>query len=65
MLLKSRQKRGKALLLLLDHADDYGAKVGEELRMGPSVLHPQDRDALHEKLIEVGSEDGKKLEALK
>jgi hypothetical protein len=29
------------------------------------VLDPQNRDPLHEELIEIGRKDGKKLEALK
>jgi hypothetical protein len=64
MLLKSRQQRGKARLLLPDDANGYGPQIFKELRVCAIVLDPQDRDPLHEKFIEVGGEDGKELEAL-
>jgi hypothetical protein len=65
MLLESRQERCKACPLLFDHIDNDGAEGCQKFSVCPSVLDPQDRDALHEKLIQVGREDGEKLKALK
>src|SRR5262245_29585427 len=65
VLLKLRQKRSKTRLLLPDHADDHSAQIGQKFSVSSSVLDPQDRNPLHEELIEIGCEDGKKLEALK
>ena len=65
MLLKLWQKRSKTRLLLLDHGDDYGAELCQECRVSPIVLDPQDRNALHKELIQVGREDRQELKALK
>src|SRR5262245_48028474 len=47
-LFESGQERRKAIALLLHHADDYGAEIGEKLNMRRFVLEPQDRNSLHE-----------------
>jgi hypothetical protein len=65
MLLKSRQERCKACALLFDHIDNYGAEGCQKFSVCPSVLDPEDRDPLHEELIQVGREDGEKFKALK
>src|SRR4029077_3372056 len=64
MLLKFRQERSKTLLLLFDHGDDYCAEIRQEFSLSPIAFDPQDRDALHEKLIQVGREDRKELKTL-
>jgi len=65
VLLKLRHKRIKTGLLLSDHGDDHSAQIGQKFGVSSGVLDHQDRDPLHEELIEIGREDGEKLKALK
>src|SRR5262245_48403010 len=65
VLLKLRQKRSKTGLLLSDHGDDHSAQIGQKFGVSSGVLDHQNRDPLHEELIEIGREDGEKLKALK
>src|SRR5262249_7308269 len=65
VLLKLRQKSSETGLLLPDHADDHSAQIGQKFGVSSRVLDHQNRDPLHEELIEIGREDGEKLKALK
>src|SRR5262245_30783337 len=61
---QSKVERRETRLLLLNHSDDGGAKIGEKFCVSPIVFDAQDRDALHEELIQVGGENGEKFETL-